>query len=158
MNGMKIILTLVILSILTVALPAYAGGGVENVLIVVNERSSESLEIGNSYRRAWKIPYTQVLRINTATGTSISYPNYLEDIEKPIRAYLKALAETNQVTTIVLTRGIPVVVNAENGRSITSLLAALDLADGARETERINNPFYKSPIAFQHQTEAWRGM
>ncbi len=158
MRGFKIILTLLSLALLAFSLPSSAGGGPANVMVVVNGRSNESLEIGNLYRRTWQIPYQQLLTISTNSATSISYQGYLEEIEKPIRNFLQAQPVVGQITTIVLTRGIPVVVNTDNGRSITSLLAALDLPDGARETDRIKNPFYKSPIAFQHQSESWQGM
>ncbi len=86
---------------------ARAGNGPQNVLVVVNAASAESLEIGNAYRRARAIPYRQVLTIKTATTYAIPYQSYLDDIQTPIQAYLKSQQLEEEVTAIVLTRGIP---------------------------------------------------
>jgi len=134
---------------------AIAGGGPRNVLIVVNTRSEESLEIGNLYRRARDIPYRQVLALSTSPAPVISYPVYQAEIEKPIRAYLADEGLADEITCIVLTRGLPVQVNTQNGRSVAGLLAALDMGKGAA---RLANPYLDKNVAFTHRDAALRGM
>lgn len=134
---------------------AIAGGGPQNVLIVVNMRSQESLEIGNCYRRARDIPYRQVLALSTSSSPIISYQVYLAEIEKPIRAYLADEGLTDEITCIVLTRGLPLQVDAQNGRSVASLLAALNLGKGVT---RLVNPYLDKGVAFSRRDASLRGM
>lgn len=149
----RYILSITLLVLL--ACRAIAGGGPQNVLIVVNARSQESLEIGNLYRRARDIPYRQVLALSTSTAPVISYQTYLTEIEQPIRQYLTDQGVANEITAIVLTRGVPVQVDTQNGRSVASLLAALDLGKGAT---RIINPYLDSSVAFSHYDASLQGM
>jgi len=147
------ILSIALLAFL--ACMALAGGGPQNVLIVVNARSRESLEIGNWYRRARDIPYSQVLTLSTSTAPAVPYQTYLTEIEKPIRDYVTGEGQVDDITCIVLTRGLPVQVDIQNGRTVASLLAALDLGKGAI---RVINPYLDKGIAFSHRDETLRGM
>ncbi len=97
---------IIVLLIITLG-TARAGNGPQNVLIVVNAASAESLEIGNAYRRARNIPYRQLLTLQTATSYAVSYQSYQDEIETPIRTYLKNQQLEDEVTCIVLTRGVP---------------------------------------------------
>ncbi|MHB0936992.1 MAG: TIGR03790 family protein [Armatimonadota bacterium] len=146
---------LVIALLAFMACAAFAGGGPQNVLIVVNTRSGESLEIGSLYRRARDIPYRQLLALSTSTAPVVPYQTYLNDIEKPIRQYLADEGLAEEITCIVLTRGLPMQVDAQNGRTVASLLAALDLGKGANRTA---NPYLDKTVAFSHRDEAQRGM
>jgi len=127
----------------------WAGGGPQNVLIVVNANSSESLEIGNAYRRARGIPYRQVLTLPLPISSSIPYPTYLDTLEKPIRAYLETTQLEDEITCLVLTRGVPMQVDIGNGRATASLLAAMGLHDNLGG--RITNPYVGSSMAFTHR-------
>ncbi len=138
---------------------AVAGGGPQNVLIVVNSQSKESLEIGNAYRRARDIPYRQLLAIQAPTTFSITNATYVNAIETPIRAYLKNQQLGEEITTIVLTRGLPQLVTVQNGRSVASLLAAMDLPrDGKNPFARLLNPYCGAPVAFSRRQDSLRGM
>ena len=138
---------------------ARAGNGPQNVLVVVNAASAESLEIGNAYRRARNIPYRQLLTIQTATSYAIPYQSYLEDIETPIRTYLKAQQLEEEVTCIVLTRGVPQQVLIENGRSTASLLATMNISKESKLAyARWPNPYYNMSLAFSHRPPKLRGM
>ena len=127
---------------------ARAGNGPQNVLIVVNAASAESLEIGNAYRRARNIPYRQLLILQTATSYAIPYQSYLDDIETPIRTYLKTQQLEEEVTCIVLTRGVPQQVLIANGRSTASLLATMNVSkEHTLAYARRPNPYYQMSIA-----------
>jgi len=132
-----------------------AGGGPQNVLVVVNAASPESLEIGNAYRRIRNIPYRQLLTIKTTTAYAIPYQTYVDDIETPIETYLKSQQLEDEVTCIVLTRGIPQQVLIENGRSTASLLSTLGMNNAYA---RCPNPYFNMPVGFSHRPSALHGM
>lgn len=137
---------------------ARAGGGPQDVLLIMNARSSESLEIGNTYRRARAIPYRQVLTLNTSTDFAVSYQTYLDEIEAPIRTYLKNQQLEDQVIYLVLTRGIPQLVTADTGRATASLLATMNLSPDRRGGyRRLANPYLGRLTAFSHESPALNG-
>ncbi|MHB9131925.1 MAG: TIGR03790 family protein [Armatimonadota bacterium] len=153
----RAITLLVLLLVLTGM--AVAGGGPQNVLIVTNTRSSESLEIGNLYRRTRAIPYRQVFALTTSTEYAISNQTYLDEIETPIRTYLKNQQLENEISYIVLTRGVPQQVDIDRGRSVASLLAAMNLPrDAATSLVRVRNPYFNAPSAFTHLPSPWQGL
>ena len=138
---------------------ARAGNGPQNVLVVVNAASAESLEIGNAYRRARNIPYRQLLTIQTSTSYAIPYQSYLDEIETPIRTYLKTQQLEEEVTCIVLTRGVPQQVLIETGRSTASLLATMNMNKENRLAyARWPNPYHNMSIAFSHRPPSLQGM
>ena len=144
--------------LLAMALVAVAGGGPQNVLVVVNANSKESLEIGNAYRRAHDLPYRQLLSLAAPTVAPISYQTYLDEIENPIRVYLKNQQLSDEITCIVLTRGIPETVSLNGVRATASLLAALGLPDKGDGADKIANPYFQAPDAFVHRTPALAGV
>lgn len=138
---------------------ARAGDGPQNVLVVVNAASPESLEIGNLYRRARSIPYRQLLTLNTTTKYAIPYQIYLDDIETPIRQYLQSQQLEDEIACIVLTRGVPQQVLIENGRSTAGLLATLNMKKGDKPAyARVQNPFYNTSFAAAPRPAASQGM
>ncbi|HEX2949790.1 MAG TPA: TIGR03790 family protein [Armatimonadota bacterium] len=137
---------------------AFAGGGPQNVLIVANTNSTESLEIANAYRRVKNIPYSNVVTLTTATTFQVPYQTYLDEIEEPIRSHLKNHQLTDDITDIVLTRGVPQMITADNGRSVASLLAAMNLSKGTPGYAQIANPYYNASDAFSHQLVQLKGM
>jgi uncharacterized protein (TIGR03790 family) len=147
---------LLVTAMLLAARGAWAGLNPQKVLVVVNARSSESLELGNLYRRAREIPYRQLLVLNTSTSFAVSYQTYLDEIEKPIRAYLVNQQLEDDVTCLVLTRGLPMQVNIANGRSVSGLLSALGLHGDT--AARLRNPYAGFPTAFTHRATALRGL
>jgi len=129
---------------------AWGGGGPQNVLVVVNARSSDSLEIGNAYRRARNIPYCNMMTLDTAPVATISTATYLSDIESPIRKYITANALESQITDIVLTRGFAV-DRFFRGHTllVAGLLSAMDLPAGTSITDRLKNPYLDFPSALR---------
>lgn len=148
---------LLTLCVLLAAAWAFAGGGPANVLVVVNARSAESLEIGNAYRRARALPYRNLLAIATATTYAVSPQVYLDEIETPIRAYLRNNQLDESVTCIVLTRGVPQMVLRDSPKSVAGLLASLG-QDQVGSLSRRPNPYYGSEAPFSHQPPAQTGM
>ena len=149
------LLVIVILSMLSIA---HAGSGPQNVLIVVNSRSRESLEIGNAYRRARDIPYRQLLVLKTSTAFSISYQTYLNEIENPLREYLKTQQLDDMITCIVLTRGMPQAIVSPNNVSVAGMLSSLGLPNRGKGDLRLHNPYQQAPTAFSHRQDSLHGM
>src|SRR5688572_16481641 len=72
---------------LACAIPASAQTP-DNVAVVINENSSESVRIGEYYVRKRAIPAVNVLRIKTLTTETIERGLYAASIEGPIGAQL----------------------------------------------------------------------
>ncbi|HEY3380005.1 MAG TPA: TIGR03790 family protein, partial [Armatimonadota bacterium] len=153
-----IIRLLLTLAMLLMASFAFAGNGPQNVLIVVNANSQDSLLVGNTYRRARNIPYQHLLTLTTSTAPQISYQSYHDEIQAPIETYLKNQQLREEITCIVLTRGIPLVVKSDTSRSTASLLAAMGLPKSDNHLALLPNPYLNAPDAFSHRNEALKGM
>jgi len=104
-----------------------AGGGPRNVLLVVNDQSLESLELGQYYRALRGIPEINVCHISVppcVAGLSGSYSiavtNFEAQIRTPVLQHISKHALTNQIDYIVFSRDIPYKVNNSNG--ITSAM------------------------------------
>ncbi|HXJ37665.1 MAG TPA: TIGR03790 family protein [Bryobacteraceae bacterium] len=79
----------------------------DNVLLVVNRRSSESREIGSYYAQKRALPRTNVCQIDTETTEDIVRENYNKEVEAPIAACLKLRGLRDKILYIVLTMGVP---------------------------------------------------
>ena len=88
--------------------PAWPGGGSRNVLVVVNEQSEESLEIGNHYLRARGIPAANLCRIRTAPNLTTDKATYQAEIESGVAACIAGSPYRSRIDYLVLTRGIPI--------------------------------------------------
>ncbi len=84
------------------------GGGPQNVLIVVNDNSLESLELGQYYRQKRGIPEKNIFHVRTSpTNFNISTVAFTNEIRKPVLDYLAASGLSNQIDYIVFSRNIP---------------------------------------------------
>src|SRR5215472_3004267 len=84
-----------------------AGSGL-NVLIVVNQNSTNSVQLGNYYAERRQVPPQNLFRINWPggnTGWSITdFTNYLYN---PVVSAIAGRQLTNQIDYIVLSMDIP---------------------------------------------------
>ena len=106
----KFIATLLLSSVLVSAcLPIFklqAALTPQNVLVVVNTNSADSVAIGNYYLSVH--PGAQVVNIGTTTSDSIVRSSFISEIRDPIRNYLSSTAGlSTQIVSIVTTRGVP---------------------------------------------------
>jgi uncharacterized protein (TIGR03790 family) len=88
---------------------------VENVLLVLNEASPESMDVGMYYAQKRGIPPTNLLRIKTTAEESISREEFERQIDSPIAAWLIRNFAQDRILYIVLTKGIPIRVNGTSG-------------------------------------------
>lgn len=123
----------------------------QEILIVVNERSSISEMIGQHYLRARSIPAAQLIRIRTDPDEEIDRSTFERDIERPVALYLVSHRLQDQILVIVLTKGVPLKIRGSGGpkgtqASVDSELTLLyrRLVQGPPPPEgRIANPYFR---------------
>lgn len=104
----------------------------KRVLLVINDASSESREIGDFYKSQRLIPGENVLRVTTATGEEMSRDAFEEAVAKPLKAKLDATK--NPIDFIVLTKGMPLRIR-EGGFAVDAFVACVN-----KPLEPISNP------------------
>jgi len=97
---------------LLVSLTARAGGSGLNVLVVVNQASSNSVQLGNYFCEKRQVPPLNVVRINwTGVNTEWSLGDLTTNLMNPLLAALSSRQLTNQIDYVVLSMDIPYRVN-----------------------------------------------
>jgi uncharacterized protein (TIGR03790 family) len=103
----------------------WAGGSGLNVLVVVNQNSTNSLQLGNEYCERRGVPPQNVLRMTGWNGGALSWnrSDFETLLRDPLLATLAARSLTNQVQYVLLSMDIPYrVVDGESQNSTTSAL------------------------------------
>jgi uncharacterized protein (TIGR03790 family) len=132
-------------------LPAPARGqSAQNVLLVINESSADSVKVGEHYARTRSVPAAQVVRIKVPVAETVSRVVYQAAIEAPIAAWLSRYLLQDRILFIVLTKGFPLRVDGTGGQ--TGTLASVDseltllyrkmAGTTVSAAGRIDNPYY----------------
>ncbi len=101
--------------------------GPANVLVVVNDNSPLSREIGEYYARRRGIPMDQMCRLRTGTFENIARAGYDREIAAPISAYLRNHKLAEKILYIVTTSGVPLRISGVGpGTGMSSDFAAVD--------------------------------
>jgi len=108
---------------LLLPLHAYAGGSGLNTIVVVNQTSSNSCELGNYYCEKRQVPPENVLRINWVGNTNWTSLDFTNNLLNPLLAMLADRQLTNQAHYIVLSMDIP--FQTVNGPTVNSTTSAL---------------------------------
>lgn len=103
-----------------------AAQGPASVLIVVNDNSSLSREIGEYYARRRAIPADHVCRIRASTEEVIPRADYMRDVAGPIAAFLRKNRLAEKILYIVTTGGVPLRIKSTAGSAMTTDGAAVD--------------------------------
>ena len=130
----------------------------ENVLLVVNESSPISMDIGAYYAQKRGIPRENVIRVKTTTDDSISREDFERQIDTPIAAWLTRNFAQDRILYIVLTKGVPLRVNGTTGSDgtvasvdseLTVLYRKLLQGQGLPPAGPIKNPYFlnDAPVA-----------
>jgi uncharacterized protein (TIGR03790 family) len=93
--------------LLLLPLCAFAGGSGLNTIVVVNQTSSNSCELGNYYCEKRQVPPENVLRITWLGNTSWSALDFTNSLLNPLLAMLTDRGLTNQASYVVLSMDIP---------------------------------------------------
>ncbi len=84
-----------------------------DVLIVVNRQAPEGKAVADAYRAARDIPVSHQVEIDVAPGETIRRGAYVEAVERPVVEWLQRHAAHDEITYIVLVRGVPLKVQGE---------------------------------------------
>ena len=116
---------LLLLVLLLLASPAVGAPSGDQVLLVVNRRSEDSLRVAGYYRPRRSVPVKNVCYVDAATEEEISWETYLAEIERPIAACLAGGGMRDQILYIAITLGVPLKVEG-NGSGITTEASSVD--------------------------------
>jgi uncharacterized protein (TIGR03790 family) len=95
--------------------PLLFGQPPDSVLIVVNQTSALSRQIGAYYAERRHIPSSNICRITASANEEISRSEFDDQIARPIQNYLRAHNLTEKVLYIVTTAGVPLKVHGNLG-------------------------------------------
>jgi len=134
----------------------HAGGSGLNTVIIVNQNSANSVELGNYYAERRQVPPENVLRVNW-TGGNVSWTSaeFQSVLLNPLTAMLSARGLTNQIDYLVLSMDFP--FQTLNGSVINSTTAALFYGlktDSGPEWAGITNSYYASEQIFRRAKPA----
>ena len=126
---------------------AQAGGGPANVLILFNQESIESDELAHYYRDERFIPYTHLCPVTGVDPeqTTISFADYDSTLRYARDICLDALSQAYEIHTLVLVRGLPYLVELDDG-STTSVQAMLQVGETTLRSDA-------SPLAGSSHTQ-----
>jgi len=128
-----------------------------NVLVVINDTSPQSREIGALYIAARRIPASNVVRLRTAVSESVERRRYDFEIELPILRAITGMAGQDRILYIVLTKDVPLRIAGTSGprgsvASVDSELTLLYqklLGNRVFPPGRLPNPYFHAdrPVA-----------
>ena len=102
----------------------YAGGSGLNTVVVVNQTSSNSCELGNYYCQQRQVPPQNVLFINWSGGNvQWTASDFTNSLVNPLLSMLAGRGLTNQIDYVVLSMDIP--FQTSYGPTLNSTTAAL---------------------------------
>ena len=111
---------------------AWATGGPENVLLVVNPKSPDSLAIANHYAALRHIPASNFLFLNwDATIDNTDVITFREKILLPVLRMARLPVAGRQIDCVVYSSGFPWGINI--GADMNDIKAALDKAEASNE-------------------------
>ena len=104
----------------------WAAGSGLNVIVLVNQESTNSVQLGNYYAEQRHIPPLNVLRIHwTGTNTEWTTDDYQAVLLNPLQAMLSERQLTNQADFVVLSMDIPYRVTSTTSSTINSTTSTL---------------------------------
>jgi uncharacterized protein (TIGR03790 family) len=96
----------------------------DNVLVVVNESSPSSVQIGEYYARKRTIATDHIVLLQAAVTDSVSRADYVKTIEAPIGEWITKNSLQDKVLYIVLTKGVPLRIAGTSG--LTGTVSSVD--------------------------------
>ncbi len=140
----------IVLCVLFSGAPVASAQDASNVLVVVNQASSDSEAIGQHYAKVRRIPPEQILRLKTDTAEQTTRDRYIDEIARPVAAWLARNAAQDRILYIVLTKGIPLQIAGTDGPKGTvssvdselTLLYRVLAGGGAAAAGPLPNPYF----------------
>ena len=78
---------------------AWAGGGPHNTLVIVNDNSPESQELGQYYQDLRGLPERHLVHVRTATNYSATLATFTNEVVQPVLDYLATAGLSNQIAS-----------------------------------------------------------
>ena len=122
----------------------------ENVCVLVNSASSESVEVGEFYRVARNIPESNVCALEMPVEYGITLAEYKQQVRQPLAACLLERDMEDRILFIAVTFGVPAVIT-DVGEPVLGLTTkSLDsfLVDLFDQMPAAQNFYYLSDQAF----------
>src|SRR5262245_2225565 len=107
------------------ALPALAGGGPAETVVLVNAASPESRRVAEHYAKRRDIPREQVCEVTCTTALDVPMDAFVEDVVDPLRRFLRERGLEERCRFVVMTQGMP--IRAQTPGGSVSAAAALSL-------------------------------
>lgn len=82
-------------------------GDYSDVLLVINDNSADSIDIGNYFKAQRSIPDNHVVHISCTTSDDIALADFTTYIRTPIENFITTNGLTDSINYIVTTKGIP---------------------------------------------------
>lgn len=113
--------TIISFLMLALSVSAWAGGSGLNVVVVVNQNSTNSIQLGNYYCEKRGVPPQNLLRISWP-GDNINWTRTNLDsvLRTPLNDMLTSRGLSNQIEYVVLAMDIPYRVTENTGSPVTS--------------------------------------
>lgn len=105
------------------------------VLVVVNEASPESVELGAYYLQRRGIPESNLCRVTTVTGFHVTRAEYETQIAAPIRSFMETHGLTTRIRCLALMWGVPVKIGAQARPDAPADAPAPEYPDAAVDNE-----------------------
>jgi uncharacterized protein (TIGR03790 family) len=99
-------------AVLFPVIPLWASIEPEEVAVIVNTESEDSLRIGELYARLRNVPLRNLIRISVPVSEGISRTDYEELIAGPVRKAIARLYNEGEIRCILTTYGVPLRVNS----------------------------------------------
>lgn len=100
--------------------------GVTNVLLVVNDASSVSRDIGQYYAARRGVPPRNICHIRTAETEEIDRERYSREIAGPLGACLRRNQLTEQILYVATTGGVPLKISGKEPEGANGDYASVD--------------------------------
>ncbi|MBS1704856.1 MAG: TIGR03790 family protein [Armatimonadetes bacterium] len=95
----------------------------KRVLLIVNDASDDSLEIGQYYAAKRKIPAANVVRLKVTSSESVPSTDFETQILSPVKKAINS--SKDRIDFIVTTKGVPLRIGGGNGYSVDAMLMGL---------------------------------
>ena len=107
---------------LLAAAMVWAGGSGLNVIVVVNQNSTNSVQLGNDYCELRGVPPQNVLRMTSWTGGNVNWSpaDFQTQLLNPLLAMIAGRGLTNQAQFVLLSMDIPYRVTDGTGQNSTT--------------------------------------
>jgi uncharacterized protein (TIGR03790 family) len=138
------------------AVSVYAGGSGLNTVVVINQSSSNSFELGNYYCEKRQIPPENVLFMSwVGSVTTWSNGDLQTNLVSPLLSMLANRQLTNQIDYVVLSMDIPYqTTDGSNYNSTTSAMFYGWKTDSGLDWLNITNSYEASEQIFRNATPA----